>query len=101
MTLTSVNQQWVSAAKGPYSMLGCVSRNIAIRARYLVLLLYTALVRLQLVYMPSCVFYIIRKTLNNWERAIRMVSVLENWMYKEGLKELGLPSLENRSLEGN
>lgn len=50
--------------------------------------------------LPSCGFHIIRETLNNWERAIRMVSMLKKWMYKEGLKELGLLSLKYRSLEG-
>lgn len=90
------NQQWVLAAKGAYGILGCVSKRKVVwfccSAQHLLGCTWYTL--------PSCGFHIIRETLNNWERAIRMVSMLKKWMYKEGLKELGLLSLKYRSLEG-
>ena len=95
-TKLTVSQHWALAAKAADGILGCIRRSVASRLRETILLVCSALVRSHLEsWAPQY-----EKDMDVLEtvqqRATKMAKGLEPVSYEEGLREMGLFSLEKR-----
>ncbi|PKU45564.1 hypothetical protein llap_4138 [Limosa lapponica baueri] len=101
----SMSRQCALTAKKDNCVLGCIKRSVASRLRDVILSLYSPLVRPHLKYRVQLWGPQHKKNMGLLEgvqwKATKMIRGLEHLSYEDGLRELGLFSLEKRMLQGD